>query len=146
MSLPVDESKESCTLLTHSHHKHLFDCACQDLDSGHHGSGLPLPPFRKALLERHLASQKAAGLLRKTSHKKKHAEAGEPLGAEGEPPLIPHCIPSTVGCWLGACSPSFTSPIHPRSSSAVTLWLVVKQYVVRITCSTAVYSGPFQFH
>ena len=28
----------------------------QDLDSGHHGSGFPLPPFRQRLLEAHLAS------------------------------------------------------------------------------------------
>ncbi|KAK9803401.1 hypothetical protein WJX72_006240 [[Myrmecia] bisecta] len=27
----------------------------QDLDSGHHGSGLPLPPFRQKMLEQHLA-------------------------------------------------------------------------------------------
>ncbi len=27
----------------------------QDLDSGHHGSGFPLPPFRQRLLEAHLA-------------------------------------------------------------------------------------------
>ena len=26
----------------------------QDLDSGHHGSGFPLPPFRQKLLEEHL--------------------------------------------------------------------------------------------
>lgn len=26
----------------------------QDLDSGHHGSGFPLPPFRQTLLEQHL--------------------------------------------------------------------------------------------
>ena len=26
----------------------------QDLDSGHHGSGFPLPPSRKRLLEEHL--------------------------------------------------------------------------------------------
>lgn len=29
----------------------------QDLDSGHHGSGFPLPPFRAALLRDHLAGQ-----------------------------------------------------------------------------------------
>lgn len=29
----------------------------QDLDSGHHGSGFPLPPFRQRLLEAHLAAQ-----------------------------------------------------------------------------------------
>ncbi len=29
----------------------------QDLDSGHHGSGFPLPPFRQKLLEQHLAEQ-----------------------------------------------------------------------------------------
>lgn len=29
----------------------------QDLDSGHHGSGFPLPPFRAALLRAHLAAQ-----------------------------------------------------------------------------------------
>lgn len=29
----------------------------QDLDSGHHGSGFPLPPFRAALLREHLAGQ-----------------------------------------------------------------------------------------
>lgn len=28
----------------------------QDLDSGHHGSGFPLPPFRQQLLEAHLAA------------------------------------------------------------------------------------------
>lgn len=28
----------------------------QDLDSGHHGSGFPLPPFRRKLLEEHLKS------------------------------------------------------------------------------------------
>ncbi len=28
----------------------------QDLDSGHHGSGFPLPPFRQRLLEAHLAA------------------------------------------------------------------------------------------
>jgi hypothetical protein len=34
----------------------------QDLDSGHHGSGFPLPPFRQRLLEAHLAAQtRAAG-------------------------------------------------------------------------------------
>ena len=26
----------------------------QDLDSGHHGSGFPLPPFRQTMLEQHL--------------------------------------------------------------------------------------------
>ena len=26
----------------------------QDLDSGHHGSGFPLPPFRQTMLEHHL--------------------------------------------------------------------------------------------
>ena len=31
--------------------------ALQDLDSGHHGSGFPLPPFRAALLREHLAGQ-----------------------------------------------------------------------------------------
>ena len=31
----------------------------QDLDSGHHGSGFPLPPFRAALLREHLAGQEA---------------------------------------------------------------------------------------
>ena len=55
--------------------------AGQDLDSGHHGSGFPLPPFRQALLERHLAAQEAAGLVRKTPAKKK-AEP-EPLDPEG---------------------------------------------------------------
>ncbi|KAL0026074.1 hypothetical protein WJX79_007057 [Trebouxia sp. C0005] len=29
----------------------------QDLDSGHHGSGFPLPPFRQRLLEEHLQKQ-----------------------------------------------------------------------------------------
>ncbi len=29
----------------------------QDLDSGHHGSGFPLPPFRAELLRAHLAAQ-----------------------------------------------------------------------------------------
>ena len=35
----------------------------QDLDSGHHGSGFPLPPFRQRLLEAHLAhsAQEAKG-------------------------------------------------------------------------------------
>lgn len=35
----------------------------QDLDSGHHGSGFPLPPFRQRLLEAHLAhsTQEAKG-------------------------------------------------------------------------------------
>lgn len=56
----------------------------QDLDSGHHGSGFPLPPFRQALLERHLAAQEAAGLLRKASRKKKRgAEAEEPEDSDG---------------------------------------------------------------
>ena len=32
----------------------------QDLDSGHHGSGFPLPPFRQRLLEEHLQKQAAA--------------------------------------------------------------------------------------
>jgi hypothetical protein len=32
----------------------------QDLDSGHHGSGFPLPPFRQRLLEAHLAQAAAA--------------------------------------------------------------------------------------
>ena len=32
----------------------------QDLDSGHHGSGFPLPPFRQTLLEEHLQKQAAA--------------------------------------------------------------------------------------
>ena len=31
----------------------------QDLDSGHHGSGFPLPPFRQKLLEQHLKKQAA---------------------------------------------------------------------------------------
>lgn len=31
----------------------------QDLDSGHHGSGFPLPPFRKRLLEEHLKATPA---------------------------------------------------------------------------------------
>ena len=31
----------------------------QDLDSGLHGSGFPLPPFRQKLLEAHLAEQAA---------------------------------------------------------------------------------------
>ena len=31
----------------------------QDLDSGHHGSGFPLPPFRQRLLEAHLAQAPA---------------------------------------------------------------------------------------
>ena len=31
----------------------------QDLDSGHHGSGFPLPPFRKRLLEEHLKTTPA---------------------------------------------------------------------------------------
>lgn len=39
----------------------------QDLDSGHHGSGFPLPPFRQALLEQHLAQQ-AAALREKSGH------------------------------------------------------------------------------
>ena len=33
----------------------------QDLDSGHHGSGFPLPPFRQRLLEAHLAAAAADG-------------------------------------------------------------------------------------
>lgn len=33
----------------------------QDLDSGHHGSGFPLPPFRQRLLEAHLAAQARVG-------------------------------------------------------------------------------------
>ena len=32
----------------------------QDLDSGHHGSGFPLPPFRQRLLEAHLANSAQA--------------------------------------------------------------------------------------
>ena len=32
----------------------------QDLDSGHHGSGFPLPPFRQRLLEAHLAATEGA--------------------------------------------------------------------------------------
>ena len=32
----------------------------QDLDSGHHGSGFPLPPFRQRLLEEHLQKQAAS--------------------------------------------------------------------------------------
>lgn len=32
----------------------------QDLDSGHHGSGFPLPPSRKRLLEEHLKKTAAA--------------------------------------------------------------------------------------
>lgn len=32
----------------------------QDLDSGHHGSGFPLPPFRQRLLEAHLATNAQA--------------------------------------------------------------------------------------
>jgi len=32
----------------------------QDLDSGHHGSGLPLPPLRRRLLAAHLLAKKAA--------------------------------------------------------------------------------------
>lgn len=39
----------------------------QDLDSGHHGSGFPLPPFRQCLLEQHLAQQ-AAALREKSGH------------------------------------------------------------------------------
>lgn len=31
----------------------------QDLDSGHHGSGFPLPPFRQRLLDLHLQKQAA---------------------------------------------------------------------------------------
>ena len=54
------------------------DIITQDLDSGHHGSGFPLPPFRQALLERRLASLEAAGLLRKTPAKKKTAEPEHP--------------------------------------------------------------------
>ena len=38
----------------------------QDLDSGHHGSGFPLPPFRQRLLEEHLQKQAAS---RKTAAK-----------------------------------------------------------------------------
>ena len=33
----------------------------QDLDSGHHGSGFPLPPFRQRLLEAHLAAAATDG-------------------------------------------------------------------------------------
>jgi len=64
-------------LIVHEH-----PLCMQDLDSGHHGSGFPLPPFRQALLERRLASLEAAGLLRKAPVKKKGAEP-EPLDAEG---------------------------------------------------------------
>lgn len=32
----------------------------QDVDSGHHGSGFPLPLWRRRLLEQHLARQAAA--------------------------------------------------------------------------------------
>eukprot|EP00884_Botryococcus_braunii_P001080 jgi/Botrbrau1/10973/Bobra.0383s0027.1 len=39
----------------------------QDLDSGHHGSGFPLPPFRQRLLEQHLAQQ-AAAMREKSGH------------------------------------------------------------------------------
>lgn len=33
----------------------------QDVDSGHHGSGFPLPLWRRRLLEQHLARAAAAG-------------------------------------------------------------------------------------
>ena len=44
----------------------------QDLDSGCHGSGFPLPPFRQRLLEAHLAQQAerlASGAAASTSGK-----------------------------------------------------------------------------
>lgn len=53
----------------HSYSLHKLSSAClqvveslygQDLDSGHHGSGFPLPPSRKRLLEEHLKRTAAA--------------------------------------------------------------------------------------
>ena len=43
----------------------------QDLDSGHHGSGFPLPPFRKRLLVEHL--QKTAATKKAEGHTEKCA-------------------------------------------------------------------------
>ena len=60
-----------------------FRSCLQDLDSGHHGSGFPLPPFRQALLARHLAAQEAAGLLRKSSKKKSSSAPEKPPDPEG---------------------------------------------------------------
>ena len=59
----------------------------QDLDSGHHGSGFPLPPFRQALLERRLAALEAAGLIRKAPGKKKGGAEPEQLDPEGATPF-----------------------------------------------------------
>ena len=50
-------------------------------------AGSRCPPFRQALLERHLAAQEAAGLLRKTPAKKKGAAEPEPLDSEGAHPV-----------------------------------------------------------
>ena len=81
----------------------------QDLDSGHHGSGFPLPPFRQALLERHLAAQEAAGALRKASRKKKRsAEGDDPQDSDGASPCpglcaesiqVPITVPSNPRTW-----------------------------------------------
>ncbi len=45
----------------------------QDLDSGHHGSGFPLPPFRQRLLEEHLQKQAAS----RTKTPKTDSDTGE---------------------------------------------------------------------
>jgi len=51
----------------------------QDLDSGHHGSGFPLPPFRAALLRAHLAAQE------RSKPKAVSAAAAAPATAAKEP-------------------------------------------------------------
>ncbi len=48
--------------------------APQDLDSGHHGSGFPLPPFRAALLRQHLAHQESRA---KEAARRAHVPAAE---------------------------------------------------------------------
>lgn len=50
----------------------------QDLDSGHHGSGFPLPEWRRRLLEAHLASKQRAS-----------SAAGAAGGAAAQPPQLP---------------------------------------------------------
>lgn len=77
----------------------------QDVDSGHHGSGFPLPLWRRRLLEQHLERQAAAA------------------GAGGAPVELPGYAD---GAWgpcsrrsggLGCAQKQACHPFHPASGT-----------------------------
>lgn len=53
----------------------------QDLDSGHHGSGFPLPPLRRGLLAAHLLAKKAAAQAAKSGSSSSAAAAAAAAAA-----------------------------------------------------------------